>query len=620
MPGGGSDSLGAVKTNAWVLGVESGGTKTSAILVDADGRVIARAEAGACNLKLSDDPAVVRVMRQVKRMLPSRPSRIVWCGAGVRTEHDRRRALELLARVWPGIPALAASDRESGLLAGCGGAEGILVIAGTGANTFGCNARGRTERVGGHGHLLGDAGSGYDVAREGLRAVFAAWDRTGQWPPLGARFLRAMGFNNPEQLVDWSVMAGKGGVASLAPEVFAAWQAKDRFAGRVIADAARALSDNAVLVARRLGYRHSQTFPVCLKGGLFERQPRYFKMVAAQIRRVFPKAMVALPRYEGAWGAVMMSRDSGFGGRGLAEDASQAAPRDSAALALALTEQRNPRTMKLDRLGVPQLVETMMAEDARVVPAIRKRKREIERAVELIARAFKRGGRLFYIGAGTSGRLGILDASECPPTFSIDPEMVQGIIAGGAVALQRSVEAAEDDGAAGAEALKFRGVRRGDVVVGIAASGRTPFVLGALAWARRAGAHTVFLNFNPASRWPGDLGPAPDVTISVATGPEVVTGSTRLKAGTATKLILNMFTTLAMVRLGKVVGNLMVDVDPTCAKLRDRAARIVCALTGTDYNGARRRLEAAGWVVKNALRPVKSASCRTCRSSRKAQT
>jgi N-acetylmuramic acid 6-phosphate etherase len=612
MPGGASASLGAVKTNAWILGVESGGTKTSALLVDGGGRVVARAEAGACNLKLSDDAAVTRVMRQVKRQLPSRPSRIAWCGAGVRTERDRRRALALLAQVWPGTPALAASDRESGLLAGCGGAEGILVIAGTGSNAFGCNARGQVERVGGHGQLLSDAGSGYDVARGGLRAVFAAWDQTRRWPALGARFLRAMGLNDPEQLVDWSVTAGKGEVAALAPEVFAAWRARDWLAGRVIAEAARELSASAVLVARRLGYRRNQAFPVCLKGGLFERQPGYFKMVAAQIRRVFPKAKLTLPRFEGAWGAVMMARGSGFRVQGSADTASEAVPRDSATLASALTEQRNPRTMRLDRLGVPQLVETMLVEDARVVPAIRQRKREIERAVELIVNAFRRGGRLFYIGAGTSGRLGVLDASECPPTFSIDPEMVQGIIAGGAVALQRSVEAAEDDATAGAEALKFRGVRRGDVVAGIAASGRTPFVLGALAAARRLGASTVFLNFNPAFCWPREHGAPPDVTISVATGPEVVTGSTRLKAGTATKLILNMFTTLAMVRLGKVVGNLMVDVDPTCAKLRDRATRIVSALTGAGYDAARRRLEAAGWVVKDALRPVK-ASRRTSR-------
>ena len=595
-----------MKTNAWVLGVESGGTRTSAILVDAGGHIVARADAAACNLKLLGDMAVVGVMRQIKRQLPAAPSRIAWCGAGVRTERDRKRALGLLARVWPGIPCTAASDRESGLLAGCGGAEGVLVIAGTGANTYGRNARGETERVGGHGHLLGDAGSGYDVARGGLRAVFDSWDRTRQWPPLGARFLRGMGFNDPEQLVDWSVTAGKGEVAALAPAVFAACQAKDRLASRVIAEAARELADNALLVARRLGYRKGQAFPVCLKGGLFERQRGYFNLVARRIRHTFPKARVALPRHEGAWGAVMLARGSDFGPRVSEAHVSPAETRGSAELASALTEQRNPRTMRLDRLSVPRLVETMLAEDARVVPAIRQRKREIGRAVGLIERAFKRGGRLFYIGAGTSGRLGVLDASECPPTFSTDPEMVQGIIAGGVVALQRSVEAAEDDAAAGAEAMKFRGVRRGDVVVGIAASGRTPFVLGALAAAGRRGARTVFLNFNPAFRWPRERGAAPDVTISVATGPEVVTGSTRLKAGTATKLVLNMFTTLAMVRLGKVVGNLMVDVNPTCGKLLDRATRIVCALTGLDYDAAWRRLEASGWVVKDALRAVRA--------------
>jgi N-acetylmuramic acid 6-phosphate etherase len=214
----------------------------------------------------------------------------------------------------------------------------------------------------------------------------------------------------------------------------------------------------------------------------------------------------------------------------------------------------------------------------------------------------KNGGRLFYVGAGTSGRLGVLDASECPPTFRTDPEMVQGIIAGGQTALWRSVEGAEDDPDSGARALELRAVTARDIIVGIAASGRTPFVWGALEEAKRRGAATILVCFNPNLRIPPEH--RPSVVIAPNVGPEVLTGSTRLKSGTATKLILNIFTTLAMVRLGKVVSNLMVDVKPTNTKLRDRAVRIVRTLTGADESRARTALEECGWVVKKAVQEL----------------
>jgi N-acetylmuramic acid 6-phosphate etherase len=241
----------------------------------------------------------------------------------------------------------------------------------------------------------------------------------------------------------------------------------------------------------------------------------------------------------------------------------------------------------------------MFREDARVGPALRRERGAIERGLRLIVAAFRSGGRLFYVGAGTSGRLGVLDASECPPTFSTPPEMVQGIMAGGPAALWSSVEGAEDDADAGARAVRFRGVDRRDVVVGIAASGRTPFVWGALGAARDAGARTVLVCFNPHLEIPRPL--RPDVAIAPDLGPEILTGSTRLKAGTATKLILNAFTTLAMVRLGKVAGNLMVDLNPSNRKLRDRAVRIVRALTGADASAARGALERSRWVIQDAL-------------------
>ena len=258
--------------------------------------------------------------------------------------------------------------------------------------------------------------------------------------------------------------------------------------------------------------------------------------------------------------------------------------------------------MHLDKLPMAKAIELMLSEDEKIPAALRAERKQIERAIDWIVSAFRRGGRLFYVGAGTSGRLGILDASECPPTFRTPPDLVQGIIAGGQSAIWQAVEGAEDDDAAGARAMEFRGVSKRDVVVGIAASGRTPFVIGALAAAKMRGARTALLCFNPSVRESAAMRShliiAPDI------GPEVLTGSTRLKAGTATKLVLNLFTTLAMVRLGKVVGNLMVDLNPSNAKLRDRAVRIVRELTGADDATARAALEKSGWVVKTALRMI----------------
>lgn len=240
----------------------------------------------------------------------------------------------------------------------------------------------------------------------------------------------------------------------------------------------------------------------------------------------------------------------------------------------------------------------MFAEEARVPRILMQWQREIAVAVKLVADSFRKGGRLIYVGAGTSGRLGVLDASECPPTFRVAPEMVQGIIAGGDVALRKSVEGAEDDSAAGARAIRERDISARDVVVGIAASGTTPFVWGALAEAKRRRAKTILLCFNPHLKIPQRR--RPQLVIAPDLGPEVLTGSTRLKAGTATKLVLNTLTTLAMVQIGKVASNLMVDVTPTNAKLRERAVRILRELTGADEANARSTLEQCQWVIKTA--------------------
>jgi len=290
-----------------------------------------------------------------------------------------------------------------------------------------------------------------------------------------------------------------------------------------------------------------------------------------------------------------------------------------------LTEQRNPRTGRIDVASSLEIVDLINAEDALVAPAVRAERERIARAIDLAVAAFERGGRLLYAGAGTSGRLGVLDASECPPTFGTPPEMVVGIIAGGYEALVRSVERAEDDVNAAAAAIDKAGVGAKDFVLGIAASGTTPFVRAALGRAQTLGAATGLLSCTDPPRVLADTC---DVLILPKVGAEVVTGSTRMKAGTATKLVLNTITTGAMIRLGKVYGNLMVDLMATSDKLRDRGERIVmecCAVDrararaviadaagsvklaivmarlGVDAEEARRALAAAGGLVRRAI-------------------
>ena len=261
------------------------------------------------------------------------------------------------------------------------------------------------------------------------------------------------------------------------------------------------------------------------------------------------------------------------------------------------TEKRNARSRGIDRRSTLGIVDLIHAEDAGVARAVAQERKAIARAVDLIVDRFRRRGRLFYVGAGTSGRLGVLDASECPPTFGVPPTLVQGIIAGGRRALVRSVEGAEDHEADGAEAVVRKRITERDAVVGIAACGMTPFVRGALRRARRLGAATIFLTFAPESK----KYTAADVVINPVVGPEVVTGSTRMKAGTATKLVLNTLSTAAMIRLGKVYDNLMVDLRATNVKLRDRAERIVMEVTGAGRPRARTLLKRARGRAKVAI-------------------
>lgn len=262
-----------------------------------------------------------------------------------------------------------------------------------------------------------------------------------------------------------------------------------------------------------------------------------------------------------------------------------------------LTEQRNPASEKIDQLPVLEMLQVINNDDLRVAASITPELPQIAEAINAIVEAFRNGGRLFYIGAGTSGRLGVLDASECPPTFNVSPELVQGIIAGGEAALSRATETTEDDPAIGVRDLLSRGFSKNDVLCGIAASGRTPYVLGAIDEANRLGAVTIGLSCTPDS----ELARRARIAITPTPGPEVIAGSTRLKAGTATKLVLNMLTTGAFIRMGYVRGNLMVNVQPKNAKLLDRSLRIIQAATGATPEQAAAALKSANNVVRDAI-------------------
>ncbi|MFW5973332.1 MAG: N-acetylmuramic acid 6-phosphate etherase [Bacteroidota bacterium] len=261
------------------------------------------------------------------------------------------------------------------------------------------------------------------------------------------------------------------------------------------------------------------------------------------------------------------------------------------------TEQQNPASTDIDVASTREILEIINTEDHLVPVAVRRELPYIEQAVEIVLHAFRHGGRLIYAGAGTSGRLGVVDASECPPTFGTEPSMVQGFIAGGREAMFQAQEGAEDYEENGARDMEAAGVGSADVVCGIAASRRTPYVVGAVKYAREIGAKTLFVTSNPRSEFDLDV----DVAICPVVGPEVVMGSTRMKSGTAQKLVLNMITTAAMVRLGKTYENMMVDLQMTNKKLVERSRRIVMTITGIGYDEAASVLDAAGGHVKTAL-------------------
>ena len=572
-----------------ILGVEGGGTKTAWNLVERRGdalAVVAHGTLPPSNFRL----ATAEQLRAIFRSSPADVERVGVFLAGCRTPDDHRALAAICSEIWPRAQIVTGSDRDSGMAAALGRDDGIVVNAGTGSSVTG--RRGELlEKAGGWGHILGDAGGGYHLAVQALRLLLRDFDLRHDNDASASEILRALCLNSLEELVRWVQAAGKTEIASLAPIVVSTAESGDTRMREILDRAARMLAEYTDSVARRLEFEVPE---VKLIGSLFQSCRGYAEAFERELVNLSPHARIAVTERPSEFGAAWLAAGAQPTTR---LEITPDLHRSDDSLGAASTEQRNPRSAHLDQLSSKQIAELFAAEEHFVQQAVSAHADELAAAIDVVAAAFRQGGRLFYVGAGTSGRLGVLDASEIPPTFGASPEFVQGIIAGGVTALHRSAEGAEDDRGAGALALDARRVTAADVVCGIAASGRTPFVLGALERARAINAKTILLTCNPARARNG----AWDVEIDLPTGPELLTGSTRLKAGTATKVALNIISTGAMVMLGKVRGNLMIDVVASNEKLRDRAARFVAELGDCDYAEARARLAAHGWSVRAAL-------------------
>lgn len=571
-----------------VLGIDGGSTKTEWAFFEANEPVLEVIREGtlpAANYK-SMSP---EKLREMFNRLPKTATHVGVYLAGCATEEEHQELQSIAAEIWPEATITAGSDRSSALATAFHGENGIAVISGTGSGVHGC-VDGRVEKAGGWGQLLGDRGSGYDLSMQGLRFCLKTFDLERRVVPLGYSVLAELGLNRFEDLVDWCSNATKTAVAKLTPVIFA--HSGDSEIAAILDLAAQRLAEYTMAVARRLELPHPQ---VRLLGGVFKYNPIYVEKFAKRLHPFIRRDNIRVCGESASRGAAWLALQAKGELRVVRQ---HQVPEQRRQIGEAVTEQSNPRSKDLDLMPLAQLVKLFTDEEEIVMKALQAREGELVRAIELIVPALERGGHLFYIGAGTSGRLGVLDASEIPPTFGASPELIQGIIAGGFPALHRAVEGAEDRVGEGEVTIEHRGIDQRDVVCGLTASGRTPFVLSALRAARKRGARTILITCNPNRARSGDPW---DVEIDLPTGPELVTGSTRLKAGTATKLALNILSTCTMIRLGHVRGNRMIDLKASNVKLRDRAARIISESCGIDYDRAEDELERDDWNVRRCL-------------------
>ena len=606
------------------LAIDGGATKSRSALISEEGKVIAKFQSSACNAVLLSEIEMTKVFKAHLKALGLKPTTQVElasiCLAGVVNDKSKLKVKRAFRGLVKSKHLAISSDLASSLLAGHGKAEGIVTISGTGSCVFAMSKH-QKAKAGGWGHVMGDVGSAYHIAHQGLRRAVADYDLYGKFDVLGKAVLQHAKVKTAEELSVFVSHSSKAELARLSRAVFDAHRRGHQPSTLILIACAQALAANVLAVRRKM---KGKSLPVSVAGGVFEAQPEYFQIFSEKLKIHWPDVVITYPKFEAAIGAHLWGCfDAGIDVQGMLsklprvkslqasgktttkkkkvslshlESVMPIRPADEATLP---TEKPNPYTKNLSEVDIQEGVDLMIEQDARLTKVLEEARVEISHAIHLIADAFQEGGRLFYIGAGTSGRLGVLDASECPPTFSVSESMVQGIIAGGSYALRHPVEGAEDDRKDAPRELSRRALNEHDVVVGIAASGRTPFVLSGLEYAHKKKARTVLLTCNPGLR--SRKNPNVECEIHLNSGPESLTGSTRLRSGTLCKMVLNMFTTLAMTKIGKVKGNYMINVAATNEKLQVRAIGLVMTLAEVGKEEAFSRLVKSDWNVRQAI-------------------
>lgn len=572
------------------LAIEAGGTTSRAGLYDAEGGLLRETSGGPANPLSCGLYVAIGTLAQLAREIIDQEDGVLTIAAAVsgaaRTEL-RQRMADGLAAALNARRVVVSDDLRPLLFANAGTLPAMLAIAGTGASVL-CQTEADNFVLGARGVLFGDDGSGYAIAVRALRSAAWAVDGIGLDTSLTHRLPQALGLKDLAGVVPWSHHAKKHEVARLSVAVHEAALDGDEVAREIIKGEARALAALVESGAERIAKPGGVS--LYLNGGLFEKSELYLNEFKRCLKETAAVREILIPPLMGHRAVLAMAMADSLPPR-LQAAVSRL---ENLAPSLPPTEQRHEREA-IDRLTSFELVRRMNEEDATVAAAVAPSAMMISSVIDRAGDALRGGGRLIYLGAGTSGRLGVLDASECPPTFGVPPDKVVALMAGGDRALRESVEGAEDDeNAAKADVNRIR-VSGKDVVVGIAASGTTPYVLGGLRAAAANGAYTVLLCCNPSAHAKAD------VVIALDTGPEALAGSTRLKAGTATKMALNMISTGAMARAGRIHDGLMVNMRPSNAKLHKRAVRMVATLTGLDEPAALDALESAEGNIAAAV-------------------
>ena len=577
-----------------IIAIEGGATHTRAGLYADDGACLAEAEAGPSNpVACGTETAALTLVELARRLLAEHETANleIWAGlAGAGPPTIQAAMAEIVGHALGAQHVRVTTDLHPVLFANAGQGSGALIIAGTGSAVIAKNRHGKVLRIGGRGAVFGDDGSAYRVAVDALRACAAMVDGLGPDTALTEQLPRAAGLGTFEEFVVWSGSAEKCAVADLARTVAQAADTGDFVARACLEEQARRLAAQAVAAVERLHLGEGAR--LFLHGSLLN-ECEAFRAAFRQSVDQYVSAQFMECLHVGHRAVYEAFRDAddpaSWASTWQADGA--AAPETLSAS----TEGKIVSAATLDELDALGIVRFMNRLDATLPAVVAAQESAIARAVDAAAAAIMGGGRIIYLGAGTSGRLGVLDASECPPTFGVPPSRVVGLIAGGERALRESIEGEEDNVEAGRTDLDRLEPVPEDFVVGVAASGSTPYVAAALEHAKRHGCSTALVCCNPVPDAHADI------MICLATGPEALAGSTRLRAGTATKMVLNIISTGAMALSGYVYQGLMVEMKPSNVKLRLRAARIVDAITSVGKGQATDLLKGANWSIPIAI-------------------